>query len=206
MRNTAPRRTRSDKHGPGALRHLDWWRRSPEFREIMRQAGLRAVERWRQAPKCGARKRSDGEPCRNPGLEPSGRCRFHGGKTPRGKAWHRVTKRETLSDKGAAIDSRKLQNKIKAAAARAKRLAAMTPEEREAYQRWQAAHRPGPPGARASARARRQQDREAAALFAQDKTTPIDPEAAELRAMIEELERQKREAELAFQFTQGVFQ
>lgn len=206
MKKAAPRQTRSDKHGPGALRHLDWWRRSPEFREIMRQAGLRAVERWKRAPKCGARKRSDGEPCRNPGIEPSGRCRFHGGKTPRGKEWHRVTKRETTSDKGAAIDSRKLQNKIKAAAARARRLAAMTPEEREAHRHWQAAHKPGPPGARARMREERRQARSIAAFLAQEKTTAIDPEAAELRAMIEDLERQKREAELAYQMTQGVFQ
>jgi hypothetical protein len=113
--------------------------------------------------------------------------------------WHVVQPRAGKSDPDGRRDRFKLEQKIKAAAARAKRLAAMTPEEREAYQRWQAAHRPGPPGARASARALRQQDREAAALFAQDKATPIDPEAAELRAMIEELERQKQKLELDMQ-------
>jgi hypothetical protein len=33
---------------------------------------------------CQARRR-DGRPCRKPGLKPSGRCRLHGGATPRGE-------------------------------------------------------------------------------------------------------------------------
>jgi hypothetical protein len=82
----------------------------------------------------------------------------------------------------------------------------MTPEEREAHRRWQAAHKPGPAGARARLREERRQARSIAAFLAQEKTTATDPEAAELRAMIEDLEVQKREAELAYQMTQGVFQ
>jgi hypothetical protein len=34
---------------------------------------------------CGARTRG-GHPCRRPGIQPSGRCRLHGGLTPRGAA------------------------------------------------------------------------------------------------------------------------
>jgi hypothetical protein len=36
-------------------------------------------------PACGARRR-DGGRCRQPGMQPSGRCRLHGGKSPRGLA------------------------------------------------------------------------------------------------------------------------
>src|SRR6185436_8277650 len=36
-------------------------------------------------PSCGARRR-DGGRCRQPGMAPSGRCRLHGGRTPRGLA------------------------------------------------------------------------------------------------------------------------
>jgi hypothetical protein len=36
-------------------------------------------------PACGARRR-DGGRCRQPGMSPSGRCRLHGGKSPRGLA------------------------------------------------------------------------------------------------------------------------
>jgi hypothetical protein len=42
-------------------------------------AGDPALKPWM----CGARRR-DGRPCRKPGLRPSGRCRLHGGATPRG--------------------------------------------------------------------------------------------------------------------------
>ena len=40
-------------------------------------------------PKCGAVRRTTGEPCRNLPLQ-NGRCRFHGGAVPRGKNWHKV--------------------------------------------------------------------------------------------------------------------
>jgi glucans biosynthesis protein len=42
------------------------------------QAGLDAA---RAAPRCGARRRRDGQPCKGPAM-PNGRCRFHGGRSP----------------------------------------------------------------------------------------------------------------------------
>ena len=36
--------------------------------------------------RCRARTRNGAGPCRQPGMAPSGRCRLHGGKTPRGLA------------------------------------------------------------------------------------------------------------------------
>jgi hypothetical protein len=36
--------------------------------------------------RCGARTRNGAGPCRQPGMAPSGRCRLHGGKSPRGLA------------------------------------------------------------------------------------------------------------------------
>lgn len=42
-------------------------------------------------PRCGARRKSDGQPCQAPARWPSGRCRLHGGlstgpKTAEGRA------------------------------------------------------------------------------------------------------------------------
>jgi hypothetical protein len=61
---------------------------------------------------------------------------------------------------------RKLADLERRAAKRAARIAAMTPEERQRYERWQRTYRPGPAKARAAARERRRQAREARKLLA----------------------------------------
>jgi hypothetical protein len=206
MKKLGAARARKRKRVPGALAHLDWWRKSPEFREIMRQAGLRATARWNAMPRCGARKRSDGEPCKNPGIEPSGRCRFHGGKTPRGKEWHRIQASAGKSDAHAEQVAFKLKQKDRAAQARARRLARMTPDEQAAHRAWHAAHRPGPPEARAGARERKRQDREAAELFARPSTNAPNPEAEAIQRQIDELQRQADELRAnPATWTEGIF-
>jgi hypothetical protein len=50
----------------------------------------------------------------------------------------------------------------------------MTSEERQRYERWQRTHRPGPAKARAAARERRRQAREARKLLAGLSTRPND--------------------------------
>lgn len=197
MRKSAPPNNGRNTRGPGALGHLDFWRRSDEFRQIMRQAGLRATARWNAMPRCGARKRSDGEPCRNPGLEPSGRCRFHGGRSPRGLAYHRIQKRTGRTDANGDRDNIKLEQKDRAARARAKRLAAMTDEERVAHARWHAAHKPGSPEMRAAERDRRKRDREARKAFEAPQQSAPNPEVDEIDRQIKNLRRLARERELA---------
>lgn len=88
------------------------------------------------------------------------------------------------------------RDRERAAKKKARRLAAMTPEERVDHEAWQAAHRPGPPGLRAAARERRRQNRDLRDMFARaDEPSPSNLEAAELadqaaalRARIAELE------------------
>jgi hypothetical protein len=56
--------------------------------EALRRIRLANLERANLAPRCGARRRSNGEPCRKPAMA-SGRCALHGGlstgpRTPEG--------------------------------------------------------------------------------------------------------------------------
>ncbi|WP_041368124.1 HGGxSTG domain-containing protein [Methylocella silvestris] len=110
-------------------------------------------------PRCGARRKRDGEPCQQLVLYPNGRCKFHGGKTPKGKDWHKI--QLPAADAGADALARKermiVQRQKKRAATRAAKLTAMTPEQRAAYDN-QFAKRvmnPGPATRRASIRKQR---------------------------------------------------
>lgn len=184
---------------------LDGWRRSDEFRALCRRQAAKMNAEHRLRPRCGAMARTTGEPCRQPALA-SGRCRWHGGATPKGKDWHRL--RLPTKDVPGALDkiNRKIADKAKAARRREKRLAKMTSEERAAHDRWQKAHRPGDPKKRAAARERRRQDLETAARIAAWETEPprnpeiaaIDAEIAELRQRLAaaKLERETSELEI----------
>lgn len=111
-------------------------------------------------PKCGALARTTGEPCQQLPLE-NGRCRLHGGLTPKGKDWHRLK-----STGDPAKDARKLRDHERRLRERALRLEKMTPEERAAYDRWLETHCPTSPADRARRREERRRDREARELLA----------------------------------------
>lgn len=143
-------------------------------------------------PRCGAKTKSteDGAPCENLAL-PSGKCRVHGGATPKGENWH-----VRQWPKGNAPDAeRKLAAKLKRAERdkrrQDKRRAGMTAEERERHERWQRDHKPGP----AAERARRRNDRKAAAeireFLERAEERPISPELAKLQAERERLEAER---------------
>ena len=68
----------------------------------------------------------------------------------------------------------------------------MTADERAAYLAWQRSHQPGASGLRASARAQRRQDMEAAKLLASRRTPPGD--TAAIAALTAEIEALRREA------------
>jgi hypothetical protein len=95
----------------------------------------------------------------------NGRCAWHGGLTPKGDAWHKPR-----WPKAGPAAEKKLQRKLRdldrATKKRAARVAAMTPAERERYERWRQAHKPGSAKARAAARHQRKMNQEARALFA----------------------------------------
>lgn len=62
------------------------WQSSAEWKRIG-SAAIRAYNATRhRLPKCGAKTRTTGEPCKHPALE-NGRCRLHGGLTPKGADW-----------------------------------------------------------------------------------------------------------------------
>lgn len=144
------------------------------------------AERW-AGPRCGAKRRSDGEPCENLPLE-NGRCRLHGGKTPKGDEWHKPQWPDPSSPDAMGKMHRKLEARERAARRRAARREAMTPEEREAHDAWHRTRKPGSAAARARAGAEYRQNREARRLI----------EAAEAREAAEaeaRVEAQRIEAE-----------
>lgn len=128
---------------------------SINLRRQRQQQGRRLSAKHAVLPKCGARRKRDGQPCERFAMA-NGRCDWHGGKTPRGDQWH---KPQFSAVTGKMY--RKLDDLDRRAAKRAARVAAMTPEERERYEAWHRARRPGPAKARAAAREQRRQAAEA---------------------------------------------
>lgn len=178
----------------GGAPQLDRWRRSSAWREMARSFCVQFNLDRKNKPKCGAKRKTDGEPCQNVGMK-NGRCFRHGGKTPKADKWH-VTQWPDKTDPLASVKlEKKLQWQERRAAARSKRLARMTPEERLGYEKWQRDREPGPAGPRA----RKRQDAKNAAEFRARSTTVteenISPEAAELRALRQRLEAELKELE-----------
>ena len=69
----------------------------------------------------------------------NGRCRLHGGLTPKGAQWH---KPQLAMGTHAKLE-RKLNDLEKRRKKRERRVARMTPQERERHAAWQASHKPG---------------------------------------------------------------
>ena len=95
---------------------------------------------------------------------PNGRCRFHGGRVPKGKDWHRLNLVPPPPDASLAQITRyarKLASIARRAERRDARLAAMTSEERA---RFESRSQAVTPGSKAD-REHRRQNREARALI-----------------------------------------
>lgn len=140
-------------------------------------------------PRCDAM-RKNGIPCRNLALT-SGKCRIHGGATPRGENWH---KRQWPS--GSAPDAeKKLHDKLKLierdGARLKRRLAKMSTDERRRYDEWHQARQPGPPGPRAQRRADRKSAAEMRKSLTDDAPRHISPELAALREQAAALEAER---------------
>ncbi|MDV6224668.1 HGGxSTG domain-containing protein [Nitratireductor aquimarinus] len=141
--------------------------RSAEGREKSRKAISEWNARRAEMPRCGARRKSDGEPCQNIGMA-NGRCRLHGGKTPKGEGWRKpqwpatgsAERREVkLRSKLAMLEERRKE--------RERKLARMSPEERQRWQeRWGGdVIRPGSAEERQAAKAARKAGKETRGLL-----------------------------------------
>lgn len=159
------------------------WSQSAACAAAAERGREQAAAQREAAPKCGAKRKADGRPCEGLALE-NGRCRVHGGLTPKGDQWHRVqypnadAPPEKLEKKLLELDRRRRQ--------RAKRVAAMTPEARAAYEARSHALRPRSPTVREQER----RSREAAKLLASPKPAAESEEQVALRARYEELKAQ----------------
>lgn len=138
-------------------------------------------------PKCGAMSKTTGQPCRQMPME-NGRCYYHGGRTPKGKDWHKPSwPKKTAPDAEQKVVAR-LRNLERAEKQRQKRLAKMTPDERAAYDKWKRDHPTGTPAQREAKRLARKQNADARARWAQPRPErPLDPERAAIASRIAEL-------------------
>jgi hypothetical protein len=163
---------------------LDRWRKSAAFRQIALESAKANLAKFNAAPRCGASRKRDGEPCGNPAMK-NGRCDLHGGKTPSGRQWHVVQFPDCSTPHGEAKFNRKLRDHKRYAEKRAARLAAMTPEQRAKHDAWHRSRPPGAEAARSAQRARAGQNAEARLLLAQEPRQWLsDPEATRIEAAL----------------------
>ncbi|CDX62877.1 conserved hypothetical protein [Mesorhizobium plurifarium] len=156
--------------------------------------GRAAIRAWNAkrhlAPKCGAKAKSHGGPCRQIAMA-NGRCWAHGGRVPSGENWHKPVWPNRDAPDAEAKLNRKLKDLQRAATKRAKRVAAMTPDERAGYEAWQRSHKPGPATARARARRERLEAKQVREILATRPASAVASEIVELDKLIAE-----RKAEL----------
>lgn len=166
-------------------------RKAPAAWVVAGTAALRRVQAERHLmPKCGATSKSTGQPCGQFPME-NGRCYYHGGRTPKGKDWHKPRwPKNTAPDAEQKMEAR-LRNLAKQEKRRQKRLAKMTAEERAAYDKWKREHPTGTPQHREAKRIARKQNAEAKAQLSQPAVErPLSPESAAIARRIAELRAQ----------------
>ena len=167
---------------------LSAWQRSTEFRMIARAAIAKHNQGRHLLPKCGAMAKSTGQPCKGLAMK-NGKCPYHGGKTPSGDGWHRPVWPNRDAPNAVQRMHAKLSDLERAARKRAKKLSAMTPEEKARHSTWHRDH----PVTTATDRAERKRLRREA-LAARDLLSALpadnisaDPEYQAIVARIAEL-------------------
>lgn len=173
----------SGKDGRGRSAGVIAWRRSAEWKRIASAYALANLRALAERPRCGAKAKRTGCPCRQPALA-NGRCRWHGGKTPAGKLWHQPVFSPGTTPSGTSKLDRKLHDLAQSRKRRARLLAKMTPAQRLAHERWHHAHHPSP-AVRLSRRQAKAHAREARA-FLETSETP-SPEILRLEEQIRRL-------------------
>lgn len=166
------------------------WVNSARGLAAARAAAKISSEARRHKSRCEAKRKQDGLPCQNLALE-NGRCRLHGGLTPRGAQWHRV------QYPGPKAPPAKLEKKLKELdrrrQRRAARLAVMTSEERERYDKLSRSVRPRSAAERAQGRSSRkvvQRGRNALPAPVSATMAAIDAQLAEISDRRAQLEAQ----------------
>lgn len=162
------------------------WSQSAACADAAKRGSEEAARQRETAPKCGAKRKSDGRPCEAPALA-NGRCRVHGGLTPSGAAWHTI--RYPAASASAAKVEKKLQEIERRERRRRARVAGMTPEERARYEQRRRAMRPRSVGERT----RERQDREASKLLSRPAAPApaVTPESEWLRAEMRKLDAEE---------------
>jgi hypothetical protein len=133
------------------------WELSPEFRAIALDTLRRVNARKHLIPRCGAKAKSTGQPCKRIPAPGRKRCLFHGGATPRGDGpagWHTPGFPDGLPPRTARSASFKQKRRRDLQ----ERRDALTPEQQVQLEEWRRTHEAGS----TSKRARRRNDREAA--------------------------------------------
>ncbi|WP_292295920.1 hypothetical protein [Mesorhizobium sp.] len=162
------------------------WQSSAQWRAIG-SAAIRAWNRKRSnLPKCNAARKRDGEPCQQIAMA-NGKCFIHGGRTPRGREWHRTQWPDGKSPDAEKKLQRKFAERERYAKERAARLASMSPAERERHEAWHAARKHGSAAAREQARAERKQNAEIREMMTAPRPAPTG-EAAEIESQIAALQ------------------
>jgi hypothetical protein len=187
-------------------RRAPGWSQSAAFRNIASVA-IKAFHAKRHLlPKCGATAKSTGLPCGNLAMT-NGRCYAHGGKTPAGIDWHKPQWPGKNAPNWNAKLNRKLADLERRRKLKVRKLAAMSPEQRQKYDAWQRSHLPGAPWLRQQKRD--EKNGRLQRVLAEKIETPTNPEIDQLTARIAELKREKRENEarraLHPEFREGVF-
>lgn len=184
--------------GAGSRKQPGGWRGSAAQIAV----GRASIIKWNRTrhlqPKCGAARKRDGEPCQNLAMA-NGRCPRHGGKTGKGDNWHNPVWPDGKAPGAIAKLNRKLNDRQRAGAKRAKRVTAMSPDERDAHEQWQKTHRPGSAAARARTRRDRQEAKAVREMIESFPRPAPNPESVELDRLIAdrkaELERLRDEAD-----------
>lgn len=176
---------------------------SARHREQARRACLEINLRRAKKPKCGATNKKDGEPCKNLAME-NGRCKFHGGRIPNGKDWHKPQLPDGNSRNAVSRAERKLADKRRIEKARKKRLASMTPEQRQEYEKWKSTHIPGPKVERERRRREWADNEDFRRRHANAETQPVSPEVAALAAERKRLESMLQDIDAISNANQGV--
>lgn len=176
---------------------------SARHREQARRACFEINSSRAKKPKCGATNKKDGEPCKNLAME-NGRCKFHGGRIPKGKGWHKHQLPDGNSRHAVARAERKLADKRRIEKSRNKRISSMTPEERQEYEKWKSAHIPGPKAERERRRLERVNNEDLRQRIANAETQPASQEVAALAAERKRLECMLRELEAVRNANQNI--
>lgn len=178
MKKKAP-----SKIGRGTSTALDAWRRSETWKRIASANARANLRAFALRPRCGAKTKGTGDPCKQPALA-NGKCGYHGGRTPVGVKWHQAIFSPGTTRNGDSKLDRKLFDIGRAEKRRARQLAKMAPERRAAYERWHQAHHPVQ-SVRMSRRQAKAQAREAKAYLEMDE--PTTPEIIRIGELIRRL-------------------